>query len=153
MEVKDITKEAVTISEDASFRDALSAMVHGKTNTLLVVNDEGVLTGEVSVADLLDAIVPEYLDGDSIAAHFATEEMFEEAVRETEEKQIQFFMSHDYSTVEMDDGLMTVAATAIAHQRVRIPVIDKDGRPVGIISRQGLKHIIAQFLGIEDTEE
>ena len=152
MEVKDITKPAVTISETASFREALSAMVNGKTNTLLVVNDEGKLVGEVSVADLLDAIVPEYLDGDSIAAHFATEEMFEEAVKDTEEKQVEFFMSHDYSTVEMDEGLMSVAATAIGHQRARIPVVDKDGRPIGIISRQGLKHIIAQFLGIEDSE-
>lgn len=151
MEVKDIVKEAVTITEDASFREAVQAMINGKTNTLLVIDADGILTGEVSVADLLDAIVPEYLDGDSIAAHFATEEMFEEAVRDTEEKQVQFFMSHDFSTVEMDDGLMAIAATAIGHQRARIPVVDKDGRPVGIISRQGLKHIIAKFLGISDS--
>lgn len=152
MEVKDIIKDAVTISEEASFRDALTAMINGKTNTLLVVDANGTLTGEVSVADLLDAIVPEYLDGDSIAAHFATEEMFEEAVKDAEEKGIQYFMSHDYSAVEMDDGLMAVAATAIAHQRARIPVVDSDGKPLGIISRQGLKHIIAQFLGIEDSK-
>ncbi|MEZ4200390.1 MAG: CBS domain-containing protein [Candidatus Paceibacterota bacterium] len=151
MEVKDIVKDAVTISEDASFREAVSAMMNGKTNTLLVVDEEGKLVGEVSVADLLDGVVPEYLDGDSIAAHFATEEMFESAIADAEEKQVQFFMSHDFSTVEMDDGLMAVAATAIAHQRARIPVIDKDGRPIGIISRQGLKHIIAKFLGIKDS--
>lgn len=151
MEVKDILKEAVTIPENASFREAISAMVNGKTNTLLVVDNDGKLSGEVSVADLLDAIVPEYLDGDSIAAHFATEEMFEEAVQDTEEKQVQFFMSRDFSTVEIDDGLMAVAATAIAHQRARIPVVDSDGHPVGIISRQGLKHIIAKFLGITDS--
>lgn len=152
MEVKDILKPAVTVTESASFREALSAMISGKTNSLLVVDNDGKLVGEVSVADLLDAIVPEYLDGDSIAAHFATEEMFEEAVRDTEEKQVEFFMSRDFSTVEMDDGLMAVAATAIAHQRARIPVVDADGRPVGVISRQGLKHIIAQFLGIKDSE-
>lgn len=152
MEVKDILKEAVTIGEEASFTEAIKAMVTGKTNTLLVVDSEGKLTGEVSVADLLDAIVPEYLDGDNIAAHFATEEMFEEAVKDTEDKQVQFFMSHDFSTVSMDDGLMAVAATAIAHQRARIPVVDSDDRPIGIISRQGLKHIIAQFLGIEDSQ-
>lgn len=152
MEVKDILKEAVTISEDASFREALTAMVHGKTNTLLVIDADGKLSGEISVADLLDAVVPEYLDGDNIAAHFATEEMFEEAVRDAEERQVAFFMSHDFSAVEMDDGLMAVAATAIAHQRARIPVVDAEGRPIGIISRQGLKHILAQFLGIEDSQ-
>ncbi|MFT5036494.1 MAG: putative transcriptional regulator [Candidatus Azotimanducaceae bacterium] len=151
MEVKDILKEAVTISEEASFTQAIGAMIEKQTNTLLVTDTDGLLVGVVSVADLLDAIVPEYLDGDSIAAHFATEDMFKEAVKDTQEKQVQFFMSHDFSTVEMDDGLMAVAATAIAHQRGRIPVVDTDGRPVGIISRQGLKHIIGNFLGIKDS--
>jgi CBS domain-containing protein len=153
MEVKDIVKEAVVISEEASFTEAVKLMIEGKTNTLLVVDSEGRLTGEVSVADLLDAIVPEYLDGDSIAAHFATEEMFAEAVKDTEDKQVEFFMSTDFSTVEMTDGLMSVAATAIGHQRARIPVVDKDNRPVGIISRQGLKHIIADYLKLPKSTE
>lgn len=144
-------KPAVTISEEASFKEALKAMVDQKTNTLLVVDDAGALIGEITVADLMDAIVPEYLDGDNIAANFATEEMFEEAVRDAAEQQVKFFMSHDFSVVEVDDGLMSIAATAIAHQRARIPVVDKDGHPVGIISRQGLKHIIAKFLGIDDS--
>lgn len=152
MEVKDITKEAVTIGEEASFREALAAMVHGKTNTLLVTDGDGKLVGEITVADLLDAIVPEYLDGDSIAAHFATEEMFEEAVKDAEGQQVKYFMSQDFSAVEMTDGLMTIAATAIGHQRARIPVVDKENRPVGIISRQGLKHIIAKFLNIADSD-
>lgn len=151
MEVKDIVKEAITVSEEASFREALSAMVNGQTNTLLVTNEEGSLVGEVTVADLLDAIVPEYLDGDSIAANFATEEMFQEAVKDAEEQQVQYFMSTDFSTVEMDDGLMSIAATAIAHKRARIPVVDKDNRPVGIISRRGLKKILAKFLNVKDS--
>lgn len=151
MEVKDIIKDAVTISEEASFREALDAMINGKTNTLLVVDDNGTLVGEVTVADLLDAIVPEYLDGDSIAANFATEEMFEEAVKDAEEQQVKYFMSTDFNAVDLEDGLMTVAATAIAHQRARIPVVDQNNNPIGIISRQGLKHILAEFLDIKDS--
>lgn len=152
MEVKDITKEAVIITENASFKEALKKMVDYQTNTLLVVDDEGKLSGEVSVTDLLDAIVPEYLDGDSIAANFATEEMFDEAVQDAAEKEVQFFMNRDLSAVDLSDGLMNIAATAIAHQRARIPVVDADNRPIGIISRRGLKHILAQGLGIEDSQ-
>lgn len=152
MEVQDITKEAVTIGEHASFTDALRTMVTKQTNTLLVVDEAGKLTGEVGVTDLLDAIVPEYLDGDSIAANFATESMFEEAVNDTAEKEVQYFMSRDINPVQLSDGLMTIAATAIAHQRMRIPVVDAEGRPVGVISRRGLKHILAQFLGIKDSQ-
>ncbi len=151
MEVKDIVKKAVIVSETTSFKEALAKMVHQQTNTLLVVNDAGELTGEIGVSDLLDAIVPEYLDGDSIAANFATEEMFEQAVRDTEDKEVQYFMSTDFHSVKLSDGLITVAAIAIAHQKVRIPVVDDDNKPIGIISRRGLKHIIAKFLGIKDS--
>lgn len=152
MEIKDITKPAVTINENATFESAMKAMVNSQTNTLLVINDEGVLVGEVSVADLMDAIVPEYLDGDSIAANFATEEMFSEAVIDSKDDMVKDFMNSDISSVDMDDSLMAVASIAIAYRRARIPVVDADNNPVGIISRRGLKHIIAQYLGIEDKE-
>ncbi|MAZ56643.1 hypothetical protein CL653_02540 [bacterium] len=152
MEVKDIMKPAVVVGEEASFRESLAKMISDKTNTLLVVNNDGELSGEICVSDLLDAIVPEYLDGDNIAANFATEEMFEEAVRDTEEKQVSYFMSTDISPVKLHDGLMAVAATAIANQKARIPVVDDNNHPIGVISRQGLKHIIAKFLGISESK-
>lgn len=150
MEVKDIIKTAVTVSEEATFEEALKAMMNGQTNTLLVIDEEGSLSGEVSVADLLDTIVPGYLDGDSINEHFATEEMFEAAVKEAKDRPVRDFMSADFSAVSINDGLIAVAATAIAQQRARIPVVNQDNRPVGIISRQGLKQIIARYLGIKD---
>lgn len=151
MNIKDITKEAILIHEKASFKDAVRMMITQKTNTLLVVDEKGTLTGEVSVTDLLDAVVPEYLDGDSIAALFATGDMFEEAVKDTEEKEVQFFMSRDLNTVTLEDNLMSVAAIAIEHQQVRIPVVDAENKPIGIISRQGIKHIIAKDLNIKDS--
>jgi len=150
MEVKELVKPAVTINEDSTFSDALKAMINGQTNTLLVVDEEGVLVGEVSVADLLDAIVPEYLDGDTIATKFSDETMFEQAVKDAELRLVSEFMSADFNSVELSDNLMTVATTAIANKRARIPVVDQDNRPIGIISRQGLKHIIAKYLGLSN---
>jgi len=152
MELKDIIKESVSISEDASFKDAVSLMMTEKTNSLLVTDNNGLLTGEVSVTDLLDAIVPDYLDGDSVAAHFATTEMFEDATKDTQERLVPLFMSTKITPVKLTDGIMEVATNAIAHKSARIPVIDTDGKPAGIISRRGLKHIIGDALGISDTD-
>ena len=149
MEIQHISKEATTISEDASFHDAVSLMIKKQTNSLLVIDTNGVLVGEVSVTDLLDAIVPEYLDGDSIAAHFASTSMFTEAVTGTAEQHVKFFMDTEVKPVREDEGIMAIAAAAIANKRARIPVVDADGKPVGIISRRGLKHIIADALKID----
>ncbi len=151
MQLQDITKEAVTIDEQATFKEALTLMVARQTNTLLVTNAQGILSGVVSVSDLLDAIVPEYLDGDDIAAHFATPEMFDKAVEQAVDKPVSAFMATDTQPVQLDDQLMAVAATAIAQRTARIPVVDAQNRPAGIISRRGLKHIIASHLGITDS--
>lgn len=148
MEVQQIIKEAITITEETSFKTAVETMINKKTNSLLVVDGEGTLVGEVSVTDLLDAIVPEYLDGDTIAAHFASSDMFTDAVTDIAEQEVRYFMDTGVETVSEKEGIMAIAGAAIANKRARIPVVNETGKPVGIISRQGLKHIIANALDI-----
>ncbi len=150
MEVRDILKPAVVVQESASFKEAMQQMVKAQTNSLLVVDEEGYLVGEVHIADLLDAIVPEHLDGDSVAEYFSSDAAFIEAVQGVTETPVELFMSMDINPVTLEDSLMAVAAVAIAQRKAHIPVTDHDGRPVGIISRRGIKHIIAHALGIKD---
>lgn len=146
MHLKDITKEAVVISEDASFGEALDLMLKNHTNTLLAVDDDGVLSGEVSVNDLFDGIVPFSMDGDDATDLLQSEAKFIEFVKEARGNPVFEFMSSDFTTVTPDDSILEVAAIAVSHQRGRIPVVDHSGHPVGIISRQGLKQILGQFM-------
>lgn len=150
MEVQDIIKEARIIPEYTSFAEALEIMIQAKTNSLLVVDDEGILSGEVSVSDFLDAIVPFDVDGDTMTTNFTSESAFKEAIIRAQDIPVADFMSADYDAIHPDDGLMDIAAVAVAHQRARIPVIDHSGRPIGIISRQGLKLMLGSFLGFTD---
>ncbi len=150
MQLKDITKLAVMISEDATFEDALKTMVREKTNSLLVLDDEGKLSGELSVSDLLAASVPDDLDGDSAMAHLADEESFKKSVVEAKYKLVSEFMSPEANPVLITDDLMAVAASALASGRSTIPVVDHENHPVGVISRRGIKHIIAKYLGVKD---
>lgn len=150
MEIRDLTKEAVLIKEDSTFRDAVALMIRKHTNSLLVTDDTGELTGEIKVSDLLDAIVPLDMDGDSIEEILGTEKGFEKAVRAAEYREVRDFMTTDIEPVHVDDTLLTIAATAISHQTAHIPIVDHDNRPIGVISRRGLKHILAKYLGIED---
>lgn len=146
MEVKDIVKPAVVVSESDTFESALAAMQKQQTNTLLVVDSEGELTGEVTVTDLLNAIVPEHLGGDDVLSHFSDDKAIQESIDQARYTPVGEFMSHDYTALELGDDLLTVFANAIAHERARIPVVNKDNRPVGIISRRGLKAVIEKFL-------
>ena len=146
MKVKDIVKPAVVVSETDTFASALKAMSTQKTNTLLVTDENGELSGEVTVTDLLSAVVPDTLDGSAVMEHFSTDEAFISSIEIAKDLPVSEFMSQDYSSLTLNDNLMSIAATAIAHERARIPVVDIDNRPVGIISRQGLKKILEKFL-------
>ena len=152
MEIRDLTKEAVLVSEDTSFRDAIALMVSKKTNSLLVVDEEGKLSGEVTVSDLLNAIIPEYGDPDSIMEELGSEKGFGGAVKEASDKLVSDFMTVDVQAVHVDDSLLAIASTAIAHETQHIPIVDKEDRPIGIVSRQGIKHILAKYLGIKNSK-
>lgn len=150
MELKDITKEAAVINSDQTFADAVRKMIKEQANALIVVDEDGKFAGEVNVSDLFDAIVPEYLDGDTIIEYFADEDKFAKAVKDAAEKPVESFMSRDAEPVGITDSIINVAAVAVAHQHSRIPVVDHSDRPIGVISRRGLKQIIGNFMNIKE---
>lgn len=146
MQLKEIIKDAVVVSEATTFTEAVHAMRTGHTNTLLVTDETNRLVGEVSVSDLFDAIIPPDISGDQAVAHLSDEPAFAEAVARAGETPVAAFMSADIATVTPDGSLLQVAAAAIGQGRARIAVIDHDNRPIGIISRSGLKQLLAAYL-------
>lgn len=151
MELKEITKEAALIGTDATLEDAIRKMINEKANALIVIDEDGKFAGEVNVSDLFEAIVPEYLDGDAVIEHFSSEKNFVEAIRDAGAKPVEEFMTMNAEPVRITDNIITVASAAVAHQHSRIPVVDHDDRPIGVISRSGLKHILGKFLGIKTS--
>jgi len=146
MEIRQLAKEVVTISQDASFREAVTSMMKNDTNSLFVVNDDNELVGEVNVSDLLDAVVPFDADGDVVESKLSTEEGFKDVVLAASDVTVSDFMNTDINPVCTDDTLMTIVSIAIAHQTAHLPIVDHDNRPIGVISRRALKHILAKYL-------
>jgi CBS domain-containing protein len=144
--LESIMRPASIIDDQASVRDALERMNKEKANELLVVNEDGVLVGEVSVSDVLGAAVPSDLDGDDAMAHLTDEDAFSDAIKEAADRPLTDCMSSGVESIRMDARLIDVAATAISMGQARIPVVDNDDRPVGIISRQGLRHILSVYM-------
>lgn len=144
--LESIMRPASIIDDQASVRDALERMNKEKANELLVVDEDGVLVGEVSVSDLLGAAVPTDLDGDDAMAHLMDEDAFSDAIKEAADRPVTDCMSSGVESIRADARLIDVAATAISMGQARIPVVDNDDRPVGIISRQGLRHILSVYM-------
>ena len=81
--LQSIMRPATVISQVASLKEAIDRVNAEKLNELLVVDDDGMLVGEVSVTDLLGAVVPDDLNGDDVLAHFADEETFRESIKKS----------------------------------------------------------------------
>jgi len=146
--IQDIMKKAVLIGQDALFVDALKKMITENTNSLIVVNRTGRLIGEIQTFDLIRQVVPAYITSDEIAAHFVTEEIFKEACEAARDIPIEKFMKKDPKTINSQGSLMEAVVIAMAHGQARVPVVNEQGQPLGVISRTELKQVIAKYMDI-----
>ncbi len=149
--IKDVMREPTIVESGMAFRDVIKKMIIEKTNSLVVVDADGVAIGMVNPKSLIKHVVPDYLENDSIAAHFATESIFREEAAKVADVAIEDFMQKDISTVKADDTLMQAAVVALESGQVRIPVVDENNKPIGLLTRTELKNVIGAFLDIEES--
>lgn len=109
-----------TLSPDDSIQDAVAAMRQSRHGSAVVCRERE-LVGILTERDLLRAI---------------NEGRFESRVRDV--------MSADPKTVSTSDPL--IAATRLMDQGGyrRLPVVDEDGRPVGVVDVKAISHFIVE---------
>jgi len=149
--IKDVMRNVIVVESGMAFRDVIKKMIVEKTNSLVVIDGEGKAIGMVNPKSLIKHVVPDYLEHDSIAAHFATEDIFREEAAKVADVAIEDFMQKDIATVKADDTLMQAAVVALESGQVRIPVVDEDAKPIGLLTRTELKNVIAAFLDIDEA--
>lgn len=149
--IKDVMREPKIVESGMIFRDVIRKMIVEKTNSLVVVDTDGSVVGMVNPKSLIKHVVPDYLENDSIAAHFATEDIFREEAAKVADVAIEDFMQKDISTVKADDTLMQAAVVALESGQVRIPVVDENQKPIGLLTRTELKNVIAAFLDVDEA--
>jgi len=147
--IKNIMRDVQTVSDKADFKEVLSQVIYKKTNSLIVVNDEGKFAGIVNARTLIHKSIPTYLGDDVTAAHFANEEIFKEQVEKVASESIRTIMDDDIKTIRENESLMGAAMIVGSGKQVRIPVLDENDKPIGLLTRTELKQVIGIFLGIE----
>jgi len=138
MKAKDVmVSPVVTISEEASLEEAARRMRENRIGSLLVVDREGRLVGIVTETDFLKErgipfstfraplLLGRFLDGDGL------ERVFQEA-RSTRVSEI---MTRPVHAVRPEAPLREVLDLMLTYDINHVPVVDEEGRPVGIISR------------------
>ncbi|GAA0265318.1 CBS domain-containing protein [Actinomadura nitritigenes] len=124
-----MTSDVVTVSPDDSFKDVITALADHEISGAPVVDEGGRLIGVVTEADLLRKAAAgqggpgrrQRLERQRSEATTAGEAMSSPAV-----------------TTTADTAVAEAARSMCRHGFKRLPVVDPDGRPVGIVSRADL---------------
>jgi CBS domain-containing protein len=125
-----------TVSHSTSIADAAKMFAGKHIGSLPVVDGQGRLVGLLQLRDLLELVLPDFLDlldNFDFAPDFgAVEERIPSA--EVLARPVNTIMQSPIS-VEMDSGLLRAFSLLHKHQLHDLPVVDDDNILVGIASR------------------
>jgi len=129
--------EVVSISVSATIREAAALFVEGHIGTLPVVDGDGKLVGILHIRDLLELIMPSFVnlveDFDFVRGDFS---IFE-TLLPPQEVAVQPASSIMVAPVSVRarSGLLRAFAIMNSHHLYDLPVVDDDGRLAGLASR------------------
>jgi acetoin utilization protein AcuB len=118
-----MTSEPVVVQPDDDISTAVTLLEEASVRHLPVVNEQGELVGMVSDRDLRALLVP----------HFLRREVIE-GLSAGAGAPVSTVMSGNIVSVDMEDDVSLVADLIMRHKVGAIPVVDADGKLVGIVS-------------------
>ncbi len=137
-----MTRSVVTVREDDSIRDVASEIVDCRVSGFPVVNDQHRVVGIITEGDLLRRLrevqMPVFMDILGGLVPLRSLSSVEEELAEVTGTQVRDLMSHPVVTVKEDADVREVANLLVSRNIKRVPVVDEDGRLVGIISRSDI---------------
>ncbi|MBL1109010.1 CBS domain-containing protein [Streptomyces sp. 5-8] len=131
-----MTQRVVALRTGAVFKDIVKVMREWRVSALPVLDDAGRVVGVVSESDLL--LKEEYRDGDT-GGH--AQDRHSAEARKANAVTAAELMTAPAVTVAADATLAQAARLMARHRVKRLPVVDREGLPQGIVSRSDLLRV------------
>jgi predicted transcriptional regulator len=121
MEAKDVMSDGViSVNARANLLDAARLLVNGGVSAMPVIDDQGMMVGIVSEADLIRRMAAEPDAGKVVA--------------DAKARQVSEIMTRDVVTAGEETSLKELANLMLSRNIKRVPIL-RDGSIVGIVSR------------------
>lgn len=137
-----MTRTVITVSPETTFREAVQLLEDNRTSGLPVVDGAGKLVGIVSEADLLNKAEKRAPDAYVLESRRHRLDRSRAAALD-----VASAMTSEVATVRPDSPIALAAREMHTRGFKRLPVVDVDGRLVGIVSRSDLLKV---FLRSDD---
>jgi CBS domain-containing protein len=138
--VKDVmTTHVVAVRENASFKDMASRLREHRVSAFPVLDDDNKVIGVVSEADLLTKAALEYPVGGRVNGMLHHKEQVKAAATTAVD-----LMNKPPVTIGPNELVSHAARLMYARRVKRLPVVDHDGRLLGIVSRADLLSVYSR---------
>lgn len=138
-----MTKNPKTVSTDTRLKEVASIMCLYRIPALPVVDEDGKLVGNISEMDLLRNLLPTMEDIMAGEATMEIERMIPN-YSSSMEKLVSDMMINNPVSVTPDMHILKATAKMTSHRFRRIPVIEADGKLVGVMSLGDMHKAIFQ---------
>ena len=133
--------EPVTVGPDASVEEVVRTLDEHELPGVPVVDGSGKLVGIITENDLIlrdeqaDLHLPHHLDIMGGVIYLESMKHFEERIKKAFASKGEDMMTADPITVTPDAPVEESAKLIAKHKHNRLPVVDDDGRLVGVVTR------------------
>lgn len=147
MLVKDIMETNVHyVNKDMSIEEIVNILYKTGVSGVPVVDNDMKIIGMVSEADLLqkekEPRLPTYIDILGSIIYIEGVKRYEEELKKVVATKAEEIMTHNVHYVRVDDQAEKVAKIMVEGGVNRVPVVDKDDKLVGIISRHDMLKLL-----------
>jgi CBS domain-containing protein len=117
---------------------------------LPVLDEKEKLLGMLSMTDILRAVYPSYMSMMNLG-EFTWDGMLESLAKEAGKRKVRELMTSHVITVHEDDPLMECVDHILKNRVRRMPVLDKEGKVVGMIYLRDIFYAIMKAMIDEDN--
>ena len=143
MIIKDLLETRFfTVHPESTWLDVLLVMEKHDTNGVYVVDPDNKYLGMVTVAELIRHVVPPYMKEDPTLTKTAPAGTFLSLCDKKKKSKVSEFMDTEKPFFKSNMRLLEIVAKSLASENYRLPVVDKDGKLIGVVNRRHIKEAL-----------
>lgn len=136
MKVQDFLRRDLTaVDRDTPLGQAIRLLERSGHSSLPVLDEEGRVVGVISERDIIRALVPGYLDLLRSASFLPSLDQLAKKLRELAHVPVAQLMTREIVTCRPEDTDLHVADLMLRQGLKQIPVVDPEGRLLGVVRR------------------
>lgn len=137
MKIREVmTKEVRSLSPEMNAKEALKLLTQLQISGLPVIDERENLLGMFTEKDILKSILPTYVERVGRFIYAENPKGIKTKIGELDKIKVKDIMRREVVSVDEDTALCEVARIMLTENVRRIPVLNKEGKVVGIVARQ-----------------